>query len=560
MAPLAMVAAAYLLCLLVLPSRGFWINDNGAKLIQVQGLLQSHWRDYALAWPGRELDPDFRYNPIPPPIGRLRGSRLDITYSEFFALCASLLFRLFGSVGLCLLPLASGLLTLAGVWRLARSTGGGSKAADLALMIAGLGTPLWFYSISFWEAMPAVASGLWSLNYLILDLRRPARKFLAVSGLLAALACYFRAEMLLWASALAGVWFLERRQWRGLVLFGFSLLAGLIPLLLLQEFALSSPLGLHLAAHSPFAAGWLAFLRERREVAWMLLLRGDRNHWLSLGLMAPFVVLFLLYPSVNRSRLVAGFPLLAGFGLGSGLMVLAGQIRSAHPMQNLIAMNGLFASAPVLILGLVQVKQDPGSSLEAGLIEPTRWFRLLWRLAAGFTILYLLFSPTSSQGVHWGGRFLLILYPLLSIPAAANLKAWFLSSSRLFRSGRLLVCLLAALSILAQVYSFHLLRQRADFTSRLNETVAQRPEPVIIATEWYIPQELAFNFYSRPIFLVRNPRNLVPLFRKLQNNGFEQALVVSPSQAPKISPGEGQVLDDGLGFVSLRLQSVPMPR
>ena len=53
-------------------------------------------------------------------------------------------------------------------------------------------------------------------------------------------------------------------------------------------------------------------------------------------------------------------------------------------------------------------------------------------------------------------------------------------------------------------------------------------------------------------------KDLFGLAQKLKEGGFTSALVVSPSSSPKIAPGEGTVLEDGLNFVSLRLQSVPV--
>lgn len=551
----AAVSLIYVTSVLILPSQGFWINDNGAKLIQVQGIAQSRMREYAIPWPGQEIDPTYRFNPIPPPIGIIRDGRLYITYSEFFALATAVLFSRLGWAAINLLPLAGGILPLAGLRFLSRFIGAGPLPQNLALFFAGLATPIWFYSVSCWETMPAVALALWSLNFYLLYRRQKNPLHFILSGLLSAGSCYFRADMLLWAGALLGAGLWKPEKPRRLLWFLFSLLLGLLPVGWFHYHTLGSVWGLHLPAHSPFSAGAINFLHERVEVAGMLLLRAHKNHALSFFLMSPWAWLFFLRPSLSGVNYLRATPILLGFGLICSGIVLTAQWLSRHPMENLLELNGLFAAAPVLFLALVRFKQEPSRPDEE---EAAFSFAFIRRVEFNFVVLYLIFSPLTSQGIHWGCRFLLILYPLLSLSAAVNVRYGMEQFALYFPIRRILMVLLIALSVTAQIYSLFLLHQRTRFTQRLNEIVAGRTEPTIIATAWFIPQELALNFYSRPIFLVSDHQELIPLLTRLKENGFDRALVISPRQDPKLSPEEETVLDDGLNFISLRLESIPL--
>jgi hypothetical protein len=210
--PTAIVGIVYIACFALLPSPGLWINDNGAKLIQVESIIQGHYRDYSIPWPGAELDRSLQYSPIPSPIGEVRDGRLYVTYSQPFAVVSSIPYRLFGFRGLGLLPLICGLLVLPAVATLAGLLGASRGAQRFAVAITGLGTPLWFYSLTFWELTPALALGISSLVLLLRHLRDGENRPLVYSGLLAGLSIYLRADMLLFTAAMVVVLVAARRH------------------------------------------------------------------------------------------------------------------------------------------------------------------------------------------------------------------------------------------------------------------------------------------------------------------------------------------------------------
>ena len=82
---------------------------------------------------------------------------------------ASVPYRVLGSPGLYALPLLGGLLTLPAAWLLVGMIVpiGRSRriAQPLAVGIAALGTPMWFYSLTFWEHTPAVCLTTWSILF-----------------------------------------------------------------------------------------------------------------------------------------------------------------------------------------------------------------------------------------------------------------------------------------------------------------------------------------------------------------------------------------------------------
>src|SRR5262245_14428550 len=95
--PLLLRAASVLLVALVLLAtvaplgkRAFWVIDNAAKFLQLEALVASGYRDSSIPWPGRDLDPEYRMNPMPPPFGVVEGGRLHSFYPPAFAAISSL--------------------------------------------------------------------------------------------------------------------------------------------------------------------------------------------------------------------------------------------------------------------------------------------------------------------------------------------------------------------------------------------------------------------------------------------------------------------------------------
>ena len=117
--PIALVASVYIACALWLPDGGFWINDNGLKFIQVEGLLRPGPTSFAIDWPGAAIDPSYRFGPITRGFRHVSDGEVYAAYSPFFALLSAVPFRAFGLIGLYLLPLLGGLLSLWAVQQLA---------------------------------------------------------------------------------------------------------------------------------------------------------------------------------------------------------------------------------------------------------------------------------------------------------------------------------------------------------------------------------------------------------------------------------------------------------
>jgi hypothetical protein len=166
-------------------------------------------------------------------------------------------------------------------------------------------------------------------------------------------------------------------------------------------------------------------------------------------------------------------------------------------------------------------------------------------------VLYLLLSPFRNvAGIHWGNRYLLLLYPLLSVLCAANLvDAW-----RLLPRARLApVALLLIASFGLQLQALEILARKRAFTARLAVAVRERPEQVVLTNVWWLPQTLASEFLERKIFYIENDDQVRRLMAKLAGSGERRFLFVTSASDAPLEPGAILIDDEGLGFFSQQL-------
>ena len=210
---------------------------------------------------------------------------------------------------------------------------------------------------------------------------------------------------------------------------------------------------------------------------------------------------------------------------------------------------------PVVWVALEYVRAWLFSGFPWGLLGYSQ-YKALWLIRLTVIIYipaYVLLSPLeNTAGIHWGGRLLLHLYPLMGLLAASALGRS-QTPSRRPRPAAVLTALVIMLSIGAQIYSLYLLHERKSFTARLNQMVSARPEKVIIASDWFIPQELGSTFYDKQIFLAKTRAKRALLLKHLQRQGVDRVLLVSARPLSNFNIQNKAKLNDVLNFIAIEL-------
>ncbi len=564
--PIALVASVYIACALWLPDGGFWINDNGLKFIQVEGLLRPGPTSFAIDWPGAAIDPSYRFGPITRGFRHISDGEVYAAYSPFFALLSAVPFRAFGLIGLYLLPLLGGLLSLWAVQQLAGMVCGeardASRIATLAVLGVGLATPLWFYSLTFWEHAPAVALGCWCVVFCLRYRAEPTPRRAALTGLLAALPIYLRTDAYLFAAVcLLAAWLGARRRTRDAAILGGALFAALVPLWVLHWVTVGNPLGPHVASQGWGEIEGAAYLARRFETLGNLLVAGHRNPWWSAAAFLPFALAGLARLRFEAGRRPSAVPIAAAGGLFAGLVVMAGHLGAAHPMNWLLSSNGLFASTPICILALL-----PSSGASTRLSElvsdasasAQRARATLFGIALGYAGLFAALVPeVNSQGIHWGNRFLLPVYPILAVLAAERAATWWRHDESRHWPSRVALIALFSLTVGMQVYSLALLHDRKQFTSELNDRVGESNADIVVVDTWFLPVDLARVFHDTPIFLCP-PEQRPRLFAAATKAGAHSALLVDRWRSDARNPGSIALSDGWLRFSPVQLREVEL--
>lgn len=548
-----LVALVLAASLALLETRAFWVIDNANKFLQMQAILESHYRDFSIPWPGHDVDPEYRWNPLPHPFGVVEDGRLYSFYPPAFAVVSSLPYRILGMPGLYALPFLAGVAMLVGVARAARTLGADARGQAAAVLVTGLGTPVWFYSVVFWEHVPAACLALFGAEGVLRFLRDGARRDLVRGCALAALAVYLRDELYLFCGVLAAVATRESpgSRLRVAATSLATLAIAILPLWAFQAWALGHPFGFHL--DTQFAPDLATHLRERGSTLHVLFLASGPDRAVSLLAMGPFALALLLAPRLGERSAAWLPPALAGLAvLGCGIS-LAGYATAESPIRWMNSSNGLLSTVPVLALAGFRFADANEAPLDL------RATGALRGIALGYAGLYALAAPlAASAGVHWGNRLLLVLYPLAALLAGPNLARWLERFARVRPVAAGVVALAVATSVGAQAYGVRLLHEKQSFSVRLAVEVARHPGVPIATGLFWLPQELFAELRTRPIFLVSTRDDMGELRRRLRRAGHRELLFVTAPGAANAGTIVGRVDDPALRFYGVDLVRVQL--
>ena len=478
---------------------------------------------------------------------------------------------------------------LAGLAQVARLVSPRIAVAHVAVLTAGLCTPVFFYSLVFWEHTPAICLGIWGVRYLLQFLAdsapqklsehppwvalsrersfprkressgeglgfKNASKHLFLGMAAAGLSVYFRDEfyLLCLVLVLCTVFYASGDRLKILVSSALILLVALLPLWLFQWLTIGHPFGYHLNTHLATAADWVHHLAARPRVFYNLFIASNPIPSLSLVLALPFVFAFVLSLRFTPSALQKAVPAYSAVALISAGLSLGGYFFSASPIDYMLkSSNAFFASAPFVALAFLRSVNSAAPAFR-------RW---IWLVALSFAALYALAAPkVGSMGIHWGNRYFLLLYPLFAVLAAGNVMDWLDRQRSYFSAGVLAVVAVVALSFAAQVYGISLLAEKKAFSYRLHSAMRQRSEEVVITNQRWVPHALCGEFYQRPFFYVATPRHYEHLLQRLSDRGYKSYIFLTQYRGGALQPTV-EVDDGSLNYFDLQFfaEKIPAP-
>ncbi len=481
----------YLVCAFARPQNIFYTVDEGGKFVYIQNTIKTGNPSAPLFYYGRTYDPHAEFAPT-----YFRIQRGDEFYTWWFIgfpLLTLPFYKLFGWMGIYLLPAVAGALTayLAGVCT--RLLIQRSRFWPLtAALVTGLATPVFFYSTMFWEHTLAAVCVLAAVFFMLLAQKQNRMIWLYLAGAFGSLGVFFRLEvvallfgmglvLLLWHWD-AGLHFGASFALVTLAWFGINyLITGELLTPVLGTIMVNPTLG----GISNMGKRFLSYILFNPPAIWTL--EFPRNLLIVGSLCTAIAVISAFLPRLRWLSLT---------GIAGIVIVSAWALFNPTGYKSL---QGLLVSAPVILFAI-------------WLFTSKLFFRqtLLPALLLGggivFAAVYIYKAWIGAGGLQWGPRYLLSIYPLLVIAGIVALQMAFTSSGRCMKVFSVLVYLAAVLIGLGFEIRGQLVvnsvKQNYLNTKPAIQALADRP----VVTAWcdivYLIPDL---YWTQPMFSTTRP-------------------------------------------------------
>jgi len=300
------IAAIYVITFFIMPAKGFWICDNGCKFIQMKSLIVSDFKNLAIKIPSEEVISSLKYAPTVSPFFSQIGDKVYGVFSNLFIALSSIFFLLFGFRGLYIIPLLSAFLMLPAIWRIAGLIHSAKEVRILSVFCISLCTPLWFYSLTFWEHVPSACLAIWSVYFFLKFIIEKTQINILLCAIFCGLSVYFRDDLVILPVVFTIVLLIASpKLWRQIICLNIAVGIVLSPLWIFQWIVFGNPMGCHVTSVSIFSSSISGYAMEKLEVFRHLLLKSNKNLILSIIGNLPFAILFFIYPRISQKRLAS---------------------------------------------------------------------------------------------------------------------------------------------------------------------------------------------------------------------------------------------------------------
>ena len=504
----------YLGTLWVMPKDVFWSPDEGIRFITLEAFHWDHGLSTVLPYRGAALDPDFKFYPgscaehdlYPSPA---QDGTIRFRWSIWFPLVSRFFFSAFGLTGVYMLPLFCGWLTavLSGVLASREHP----RLGPFTVLLCGLGTPICFFSLCFWEHTVATLCGVLAVT-LGTGARSRVASTSALALLLLIIAVLLRFEMLVFALSVLGISAVARRpaggtapsldnpsparRWLALAL-------GCLSLALVAAAMRSlTPRHLDLLASIP---GALAGSARRVGLLPSALLQvfiraADPRHppasqvweWVTLAAVGAVLVAAFVRSRRLESRLA--IPSLA--------LVLEFSLFTVLSTRPYLSRHGVLLVAPYLVVG-PYVLAEAWRRRDQALLRVAAVTMLY--VGSGFLALFavrITWDGAYQIGLDGGARYMLTLYPLGTVLSVVAVHRYRGSDRPPFVKSAF-TALVATMMAVAVYYQFRGVEMLYDSKQQLSRWERALPEQEPVLTDsWWLAACLAKFFTSHDVYCV----------------------------------------------------------
>ncbi|MCP3965768.1 MAG: hypothetical protein GY750_03870 [Lentisphaerae bacterium] len=512
------IAVSYMVIGALLPAHVFWISDGGNKAIIVQNIERTG--SDSINYPAQRYDKLKDYFPDSVFHFNKRGNKIHSIFSCYFPRMSVPLFKAMGWSGLYILPMLCGLcllvISILLVKRLKLP-----PLCELSLPLLAFATPLFFYSLTFWEMTPAVLLSTIAIMLLFKDEKHFSPNIIQCfcCGFILGLAVILREEAYVLSTSVLLALFFSRKRFHKLLPCGFGLALPVFPLWLFQLLRHGHILGLHGStyhSHNTASQGFnlITFLLQKLNGYFIYLFKLNSMsfewQWYYLPLLLPVfaaVAAGLYYKHYRHGRTAKTIILAAAVVSTSILTVMLWINKS--PVLNSIFTVGFLTSSPLLLPGVISLRP----------LLFTRRYGIGYLTLISITFCLLL-PPVLSQndmGVIWGARHFLFLYPImlpLSIYAVAH--TFNLHKHKISVIILLMLCLI---SFAIQIRGIHNLFMMKNNMSKLNHQIAKNTGKLIISDIYWLVPMVPELYFQKQFMQFKSGKQMVSLVKQLKRHG-----------------------------------------
>jgi hypothetical protein len=507
-------------------SLAFYNSDSGLRYWQVRELAANNRQSFAIEYPGQALDPDFQFIPLYCAYTILQG-QVFFPITPFLPYLSSFFYAWLGVIGLTVLPVFAGLMTALGTYKLATLCN--LPRPRLILWSSVLATPLLFYTIQLWDHSLAMACAVWAVYGVALGITEQRGRPLLWAGVVAAVGMGQRPEMYMFALALgAALLIVAWPNLRPAMTLAAGGAVGMLPIAWLQYRWTGHPLGVLMTHVSDYGRPEQYVFQcigpSRSVQAGRFLLHVDgQDPWSFTAALLAVGGLFLFIFWLRLPRLQHWAVAMAALAAILGGYAIWGALLWQG------ALAGLLTSFPLLGLSLTFIDGNDDGNAN----RPV--YRLTLLTALIFIAGMIAFWPAYG-GVHWGGRYLLPVYPLLLFLAFYVYNAYAARYS-VRPMLRFVAVTLLILSIILQLLSLRLFWQGQQDNTLTQAAIAGLPADVILTNHPFLPTML-MGLEEKFFMYIDSEEDFYTLIPRLQEQNISRFAFISVAALPIAVPDQ----------------------
>lgn len=486
----ALIFGLFFLLAMLKPSGIFWSLDEGGKWLYIENVLRTGNPQSPMIYPGRPLDSNlqnvalFYYARV--------GDQFYTWWPVNFPLLTLPLYKIFGWAGLYLLPALAGALTafLSGCIAKILSNQARYVGEATALLVA-LGTPIAFYSTTFWEHTLATACFMLMFYLLLVTQNTPGWKSLLIAGISGSLAFMFRTEVGLVILGMGLMLLLV--DWRRAIPFGLS--GGVVTTLwVLTNLWITG----YAFGNNVSSIQTMPNFRAVSKIGWELIsyvlfnapytgaLSLPQNLMIFGSLAAGLTLLLGLFP---KTRWAAAFSSLAVIAICVDSLLKPALYRSIH---------GFLLICP-LVLFCSWIYATPAWK---------KYKKMGWLYLGGlavYAVVYTVRAWIAAGGLQWGPRYMLTFYPILTITVVVGIQEFlFQQNTSPARWKKFILTGIVALAILVgigyQVRGYITMYLNMDVYRRSANTLRGLKDQVLLTNCTWMPMVIPDLYWNGNIF------------------------------------------------------------